>query len=67
MRMATSVLPENYKQCPAYAWLAHSPIVALTLWTIKNPCSYISEQNNLAVFKQIFIEQNLFGVKNYFQ
>jgi len=25
------------------------------------------EQNNLAVFKEIFIEQNTFGVKNYFQ
>jgi len=25
------------------------------------------EQNNLSAFKQIFIEQNIFGVKNYFQ
>jgi Fic family protein len=25
------------------------------------------EQNNLSEFKQIFIEQNVFGVKNYFQ
>lgn len=25
------------------------------------------EQNNLSVFKQIFMEQNIFGVKNYFQ
>ncbi len=25
------------------------------------------EQNNLSAFKQIFIEQNVFGVKNYFQ
>ena len=25
------------------------------------------EQNNMSAFKQLFIEQNEFGVKNYFQ
>lgn len=59
-RMISNALLVAYEACP----LSYRSVDSLDY---KKAMFIFYEQNNLAAFKQIFIEQNDFGVKNYFQ
>jgi Fic family protein len=59
-RMISNALLIAYEACP----LSYRSVDSMDY---KKAMLIFYEQNNLAAFKQIFIEQNLFGVKNYFQ
>lgn len=59
-RMISNALLLAYNACP----LSYRSVDSLDY---KKAMLLFYEQNNLSVFKNIFIEQNEFGVKNYFQ
>ncbi len=59
-RMISNALLIAYKACP----LSYRSVDSLDY---KKAMLLFYEQNNLSAFKKIFIEQNEFGVKNYFQ
>ena len=59
-RMISNALLIAYEACP----LSYRSVDSMDY---KKAMLIFYEQNNLAAFKQIFIEQNVFGVKNYFQ
>ncbi len=59
-RMISNALLIAYKACP----LSYRSIDSLDY---KKAMLLFYEQNNLSTFKKIFIEQNEFGVRNYFQ
>lgn len=59
-RMISNALLIAYDACP----LSYRSVDSLDY---KKAMLLFYEQNNLSAFKQIFIEQNEFGVKNYFQ
>ncbi len=59
-RMASNALLINYGACP----LSYRSTDALEY---KKAMLLFYEQNNLRAFKDIFIQQNIFSAKNYFQ
>jgi Fic family protein len=59
-RMISNALLIAHEACP----LSYRSVDSLDY---KKAMLIFYEQNNLSAFKQIFIEQNIFGVKNYFQ
>jgi Fic family protein len=59
-RMISNALLIDYMACP----LSYRSVDSLDY---KKAMLLFYEQNNLSAFKKIFIEQNEFGVKNYFQ
>lgn len=59
-RMISNALLIAYDACP----LSYRSVDSLDY---KKAMLLFYEQNNMAAFKQIFLEQNMFGVKNYFQ
>jgi Fic family protein len=59
-RMMSNAILMNYGACP----LSYRSVDALDY---KKAMLLFYEQNNLSAFKEIFIQQNEFSVKNYFQ
>ncbi len=59
-RIISNALLISYKACP----LSYRSVDSLDY---KKAMLIFYEQNNLAAFKKIFIEQNIFNIKNYFQ
>jgi len=59
-RMISNAILLNYDSCP----LSYRSVDALDY---KKAMLLFYEQNNLSAFKEIFIQQNEFSVKNYFQ
>ncbi|PCJ24945.1 MAG: hypothetical protein COA94_06880 [Rickettsiales bacterium] len=59
-RMVGNAFLINHSGCP----LSYRSVDAIEY---KKAMLLFCEQNNLAEFKRVFIEQNLFSVKNYFR
>lgn len=59
-RMISNAMLIGYGACP----LSYRSIDSMDY---KKAMLIFYEKNNLSVFKQIFVDQNIFGVKNYFQ